>query len=179
DPNGDELIYQWQVPAGITATGQNSETLVVTGPAVDVETGYDLTLTVSDGALDASAATRLTVTPINDGGEGGDSCTTTDPEAANQPAWQASKVYNGGDKVSHNQLVWRAKYWTQGNEPSRTADQWSLESQVDLGWNAAVVYNGGDLTNHNGRQWKAKWWTQGNEPGKHDVWVDVGAASCR
>ncbi|MGL5092981.1 MAG: glycosyl hydrolase family 18 protein [Aeromonas sobria] len=179
DPNGDELIYQWQVPAGITATGQNSETLVVTGPAVDVETGYDLTLTVSDGALDASAATRLTVTPINDGGEGGDSCTTTDPEAANQPAWQASKVYNGGDKVSHNQLVWRAKYWTQGNEPSRTADQWSLESQVDLGWNAAVVYNGGDLTNHNGRQWKAKWWTQGNEPGKNDVWVDVGAASCR
>ncbi|PKQ81797.1 glycoside hydrolase [Aeromonas sobria] len=179
DPNGDELIYQWQVPAGITATGQNSETLVVTGPAVDVETGYDLTLTVSDGSLDASAATRLTVTPINDGGEGGDSCTTTDPEAANQPAWQASKVYNGGDKVSHNQLVWRAKYWTQGNEPSRTADQWSLESQVDLGWNAAVVYNGGDLTNHNGRQWKAKWWTQGNEPGKHDVWVDVGAASCR
>ena len=177
DPNGDELIYQWQVPAGITATGQNSATLVVTGPAVDVETGYDLSVTVSDGALDANAATRLTVTPINEGGEGG-SCNTTDPEAASVPAWQVSKVYNGGDKVSHNQLVWRAKYWTQGNEPSRSADQWALLSQVDLGWNAAVAYNGGDLTNHNGRQWKAKWWTQGNEPGKHDVWLDVGAASC-
>ncbi|MGL5587151.1 MAG: PKD domain-containing protein, partial [Aeromonas veronii] len=177
DPNDDELIYQWQVPAGITATGQNSATLVVTGPAVDVETGYDLSVTVSDGALDANAATRLTVTPINEGGEGG-SCNTTDPEAANVPAWQASKVYNGGDKVSHNQLVWQAKYWTQGNEPSRAADQWALVSQVDLGWNAAVAYNGGDLTNHNGRQWKAKWWTQGNEPGKHDVWLDIGAASC-
>ena len=58
------------------------------------------------------------------------------------------------------------------------ADQWALASQVDLGWSAAVAYNGGELTNHNGRQWKAKWWTQGNEPGKHDVWLDVGAASC-
>ena len=52
---------------------------MVTGPAVDAETGYDLSVTVSDGALDANAATRLTVTPINEGGEGG-SCNTTDPE---------------------------------------------------------------------------------------------------
>ena len=81
--------------------------------------------------------------------------------------------------MSHNQLVWRAKYWTQGNEPSRSADQWALASQVDLGWSAAVAYNGGELTNHNGRRWQARWWTQGNEPGKHGVWLDVGAASCR
>ncbi|MFQ2076412.1 hypothetical protein ACK33T_05990, partial [Aeromonas veronii] len=34
-------------------------------------------------------------------------------------------------------------------------------------------------TTHNGRQWKAQYWTKGNEPGKHDVWQDVGAASCK
>lgn len=182
DPNGDELTYQWNVPAGITATGHNSATLVVTGPDVDADTSYDLSLTVSDGALDANAATRLLVTAIIEGGDGGDtggdSCNPTDPNASKVPAWQSGKVYNGGDKVSHNQLVWRAKYWTQGNEPSRAADQWALESNVQLGWAASVAYNGGDVTNHNGRQWKAKWWTQGNEPGKNDVWVDVGAASC-
>ncbi|WP_323070303.1 carbohydrate-binding protein, partial [Aeromonas jandaei] len=49
----------------------------------------------------------------------------------------------------------------------------------DLGWSPAVAYNGGELTNHNGRRWQARWWTQGNEPGKHGVWLDVGAASCR
>ncbi|MFQ2013398.1 glycosyl hydrolase family 18 protein [Aeromonas veronii] len=175
DPNGDPLTYQWTVPAGLTASGQNSATLVVTGPSVTSDTAYDLSLTVSDGALDASAATRLTVKPVSGGG----GCSATDPDAANWPAWQASKVYNGGDKVSHNQLVWQAKYWTQGNEPSRTADQWLLVSKVQLGWDANVAYNGGEITTHNGRQWKAQYWTKGNEPGKHDVWQDVGAASCK
>ncbi|MBZ6072164.1 glycosyl hydrolase family 18 protein [Aeromonas schubertii] len=174
DPNGDVLTYQWTVPAGLTATGQTGATLVVTGPSVTADTPYDLTLTVSDGALDTSVATRLTVKPASTGG----GCQTTDPEAANWPAWQGSKTYNGGEKVSHNQLVWQAKYWTQGNEPSRTADQWQLLSQVQLGWDAGVAYNGGDRVNHNGRQWKAQYWTRGNEPGKHDVWQDVGAASC-
>ncbi|BBQ54423.1 glycosyl hydrolase family 18 protein [Aeromonas jandaei] len=175
DPNGDPLTYQWTVPAGLTASGQNSATLVVTGPNVTSDTTYDLSLTVSDGALDASAATRLTVKPVSGGG----GCSATDPDAANWPAWQASKVYNGGDKVSHNQLVWQAKYWTQGNEPSRTADQWTLVSKVQLGWDANVAYNSGDLTNHNGRQWKAQYWTRGDEPGKAAVWQDVGAASCK
>ncbi|MGY3862469.1 glycosyl hydrolase family 18 protein [Aeromonas lacus] len=175
DPNGDPLTYQWTVPAGLTASGQNSATLVVAGPNVTSDTAYDLSLTVSDGALDASAATRLTVKPVS----GGDGCSATDPDAANWPAWQASKVYNGGDKVSHNQLVWQAKYWTQGNEPSRTADQWTLVSKVQLGWDANVAYNSGDLTNHNGRQWKAQYWTRGDEPGKAAVWQDVGAASCK
>ncbi|MFM5363338.1 glycosyl hydrolase family 18 protein [Aeromonas veronii] len=175
DPNGDPLTYQWSVPAGITATGQNSATLVVTGPNVTSDTGYDLSVTVSDGGLDASAATRLTVKPASSGG----GCTATDPDAANWPVWQAASTYNSGDKVSHNQLVWQAKYWTQGNEPSRTADQWLLVSKVQLGWDANVAYNGGEITTHNGRQWKAQYWTKGNEPGKHDVWQDVGAASCK
>ncbi len=174
DPNGDPLTYQWSVPAGITATGQNSATLVVTGPSVTSDTGYDLSLTVSDGGLDASAATRLTVKPASGGG-----CTATDPDAVNWPVWKAATTYNSGDKVSHNQLMWQAKYWTQGNEPSRTTDQWLLVSKVQLGWDANVAYNGGELTTHNGRQWKAQYWTKGNEPGKHDVWQDVGAASCK
>ncbi|MGL4508462.1 MAG: glycosyl hydrolase family 18 protein, partial [Aeromonas sobria] len=175
DPNGDPLTYQWSVPAGITATGQNSATLVVTGPSVTSDTGYDLSLTVSDGGLDASAATRLTVKPASGGG----GCTATDPDAANWPVWKTATTYNSGDKVSHNQLVWQAKYWTQGNEPSRTTDQWLLVSKVQLGWDANVAYNGGEITTHNGRQWKAQYWTKGSEPGKHDVWQDVGAASCK
>ena len=173
DPNGDALSYQWTLPAGLSATGQDSATLVVTGPAVETATSYDLTLTVTDGALDTQASTRLTVTPVS----GGD-CGATDPDAANWPAWQASATYNGGDKVSHQGLVWQAKYWTQGNEPSRSADQWKLTSNVQLGWDAAVAYNAGDLTTHNGRSWKAQYWSRGDEPGVAAVWLDQGAASC-
>jgi chitinase len=174
DPNGDALSYQWTVPAGLSATGLDSATLVVTGSNVTSDTAYDLTLVVTDGALDATAVTRLTVKPASTGG----GCEASDPDAANHPAWSAGTVYNTNDKVSHKQLVWQAKYWTQGNEPSRTADQWKLVSQVQLGWDAGVVYNGGDVTSHNGRKWKAQYWTKGDEPGKAAVWVDQGAASC-
>ena len=174
DADGDALTYAWTVPAGVSATGQNSATLVVTGPNVTEATSYGLSVLVSDGALDASASTNLTVTPKVIGG----GCDATDPNAGNYPAWQTSVVYNTGDTVSHSQLVWKAKYWTQGNTPSRTADQWQLLSQVDLGWDAGVVYNGGQTTSYNGRVWKASYWTKGDVPGVAAVWVDIGAASC-
>ena len=174
DADGDALTYAWTVPAGVSATGQNSATLVVTGPNVTEATSYGLSVLVSDGALDASASTNLTVTPKVIGG----GCDATDPNAGNYPAWQTSVVYNTGDTVSHSQLVWKAKYWTQGNTPSRTADQWQLLSQVALGWDAGVAYTGGQTTSYNGRQWKASYWTKGDVPGVAAVWVDIGAASC-
>ena len=175
DADGDALSYSWTVPAGVSATGQNSATLVVTGPSVTENTVYSLSVLVSDGALDASAALSLTVTPVVVGG----GCEAVDPNAGNYPAWQASTVYNTGDVVSYDSLVWKAKYWTQGNTPSRTADEWSLESQVQLGWDAGVAYNGGQTTTHNGREWQASYWTKGDEPGVAAVWVDIGAASCQ
>lgn len=175
DADGDALTYAWTVPAGVSAIGQNSATLVVTGPNVTEATLYGLSVLVSDGALDASASTNLTVTPKVVGG----GCDATDPNAGNYPAWQTSVVYNTGNTVSHSQLVWKAKYWTQGNTPSRTADQWQLLSQVDLGWDAGVVYNGGQTTRYNGRVWKASYWTKGDVPSVAAVWVDIGAATCQ
>ena len=35
DPNGDALSYQWTVPAGLSATGLDSATLVVKGSERD------------------------------------------------------------------------------------------------------------------------------------------------
>ncbi len=174
DADGDSLTYAWTVPSGVAASGQNSATLVVTAPAVTQSTQYSLSVLVSDGALDASAALTLSVTPKATGGQ----CDATDPNAANYPAWNATSIYNTGDTVSYNQLVWKAKYWTQDNTPSRTADQWQLLSQVELGWDAGVAYNGGATTSYNGRQWQAKYWTKGDVPGVAAVWTDIGAASC-
>jgi chitodextrinase len=37
--------------------------------------------------------------------------------------WQASKVYLGGHYVVHNNTHWRAKWWTQNNEPAKN-DVW-------------------------------------------------------
>ncbi|MBB5955833.1 chitinase [Saccharothrix tamanrassetensis] len=47
--------------------------------------------------------------------------TTTDPACA-VAAWDATKVYNGGNQVSHKGKKWQAKWWTQGQEPGTTGE---------------------------------------------------------
>ncbi|GAL04080.1 chitinase [Photobacterium aphoticum] len=41
-----------------------------------------------------------------------------DPEPGDFPAWEATKVYTGGDKVSHKGGNFEAKWWTQGDDPA-------------------------------------------------------------
>ncbi|NRQ39197.1 chitinase [Nonomuraea sp. NN258] len=42
--------------------------------------------------------------------------------ACTAPAWNATAVYNGGQKVSHKSRTWEAKWWTQNNEPGTTGE---------------------------------------------------------
>jgi len=110
------------------------------------------------------------------------------------PPWSASAVYVGGDRVSHVEHTWRAKWWTQNEEPGTTGqfgvweDLGACEGDtlpppggecVDPPWSAAAVYVGGDRVSHDGRTWRAKWWTQGEEPGvtSSGVWEDLGACA--
>ncbi|MBE3653332.1 hypothetical protein BOO92_09840 [Vibrio navarrensis] len=55
------------------------------------------------------------------GEEGGNECSTTDANAEQYPAWDASTIYTNetytNETVSHNSFVYQAKWWTQGNEP--------------------------------------------------------------
>lgn len=41
------------------------------------------------------------------------------PPVDGVPAWEASKVYTAGNKVSHKGVIYQAKWWTQGNEPGK------------------------------------------------------------
>ncbi|ACJ27465.1 Chitinase [Shewanella piezotolerans WP3] len=172
DPDGDSLTYSWTLAPGLSAANTTSSAITVTAPSVTVDTQYSISVLVSDGALDSSAQSVITVKAAAPNG-----CDASDPDAANHPAWQADATYTGGNTVSHNCLVWRAKYWTQGNEPTVTAGEWALQSNVEQGWHSGVAYNGGDTTSHNGRKWQASWWTQGEEPGVASVWQDIGVAN--
>ncbi|HHQ4738701.1 TPA: carbohydrate-binding protein, partial [Aeromonas veronii] len=42
-----------------------------------------------------------------------------DPPVDGQPAWDASKVYTAGSKVSYKGAVYQAKWWTQGDDPAK------------------------------------------------------------
>ncbi|WP_297118801.1 glycosyl hydrolase family 18 protein [uncultured Enterobacter sp.] len=126
-------------------------------------------------------------TPSDEGTQPADEGTATgscdnpvDANASKYAAWDASKVYNNGDTVSSGNLVWKAKYWTQGNKPGFDADAWELVSQVKMNWRSDLVYNGGETTTYNGSVYRAKWWTRGDKPGNSDVWVKEGAsADCK
>lgn len=55
-------------------------------------------------------------------GEDGNEPGTCDGDA---PAWNSGGVYQGGDEVSHNGHNWRAKWWTQGDEPGE-GGEWGV-----------------------------------------------------
>lgn len=172
DADGDPLSYSWSAPDFSVSNG-SSATVTLTAPQVQETTDYTVTVTVDDGTDSVQAQVVVTVTYSDPGG----SCEMTDPNAGSYPAWASGSTYLGGDRVSHQDLVWEAKYWTQ-TQPGFTAADWKLISEVEVPWNASTAYSGGSEVNHNGRRWSASWWTQGDEPGAAGVWVDIGEASC-
>lgn len=112
-----------------------------------------------------------------------------DPEVpGDAAAYDSSKVYLGGDQVTHDGNTYEALWWTQGQEPG-TNSVWVLVSEGDGGddgngnggddgdtpaadaYDAAAVYLGGDLVTYDGNTYKAAWWTLGEEPGSSAVWV--------
>ncbi|XZG70853.1 glycosyl hydrolase family 18 protein [Chitinibacteraceae bacterium HSL-7] len=47
---------------------------------------------------------------------------TPTPVAGQYPVWEAGAVYNGGQRVTQNGNVYEAKWWTQGDDPSKSGD---------------------------------------------------------
>jgi hypothetical protein len=43
-------------------------------------------------------------------------------EGCTEPAWDPVKIYNTDSICSHNGHIWRAKWWTQGQEPGTTGE---------------------------------------------------------
>ncbi len=179
DPENDTLIYSWtNINAFTVVSGLGTASLTLKAPELETETITSINVTVTDGSLDASATTRVTVAKKDDDNGTGGECSVTDPNAANYPAWSATEIYTT-ETVSHNGLVYKANWWIQGVEPAPGVDGWQLISDANLGWDPAVAYSGKAQVDHKGNRWEAQWWTQGNEPGVDSVWVNIGDALCK
>lgn len=203
DPDGDTLSYAWSVPGDMNASGLNTANVSITAPDVSSETAYTLSVVVSDGNTSVQSNVQVTVTPkavvpdeagvpddetpaaddettpADDAATGSCDSSPVDVTAGQYPSWSSSKVYTGGNIVSFDNLVWKAKYWTQGNQPGFGVDAWDLVSKVQLGWQPTMVYNGGDTTTFEGNSYRAQWWTKGDKPGQNNVWVKTGTADCQ
>ncbi|MBO0460290.1 chitinase [Enterococcus sp. DIV1298c] len=89
------------------------------------EVGETVTNAFTDTGLTASTEYSYTVKAFDAAGnvsEASEALVITTAEAPAIAAWDAKKVYVLGDVVTHNGNTYRAKWWTQGNEPG--TEQW-------------------------------------------------------
>ncbi|WP_179261562.1 carbohydrate-binding protein [Natrinema halophilum] len=54
-------------------------------------------------------------------GESGNEGDTGNGGGQPYPAWDSSKIYREGDRVTHDGTTWEAQWWTQGQEPRNEA----------------------------------------------------------
>ncbi|KOT78248.1 chitinase [Streptomyces rimosus subsp. pseudoverticillatus] len=104
------------VPAGVTAslsadsvTAGGSATLTLATTAAAPSGTHRITVTGTGPSGSHSATYALTIT----GGSGGQ-CTAA--------PWAAGTVYTAGQQVSHKGHIWKAKWWTTGEEPGSTGE---------------------------------------------------------
>ncbi|MEU5216844.1 glycosyl hydrolase family 18 protein [Streptomyces sp. NPDC020807] len=96
-------------PASVTAGGSSALTLSTTTAAVSGT--YQVVVNGSGPSASHAAVLTLTVT-------GGTTQCTAAP-------WSTTAVYTGGQQVSHKGHIWKAKWWTTGEEPGTTG-QWGV-----------------------------------------------------
>ena len=100
------------------------------------------------------------------------SCEASDPAAGNFPPFSLQTTYLGGETISFNGLVYRAKWWTRGTMPSES-QAFDLISDVLLNYDRSRVYEAGDRALYDDGVYEAEWWTRGSAPGT-DPWRYVG-----
>ncbi|GGD79016.1 S8 family serine peptidase [Lacimicrobium alkaliphilum] len=75
---------------------------------------YSVELTVEDAEGLSHSVTKLVSVSDNNQGCGG------------LPAWNSSSVYTGGDQVQYNNNKYRAKWWSQGDNPEQNSGTWDV-----------------------------------------------------
>ncbi|MGU7817147.1 hypothetical protein ACV22W_33620, partial [Burkholderia sp. AW49-1] len=114
--------------------------------------------TTNQNASATSVPVSVTVAPS----DGGGTCDYRDPAAVGVPAWQ-SRNYNGGERVSYQNVIWQASYSTGTAAPDRN-DAWTLVSNVPVPYSAARAFEGGKEVTDQGSVYRAGWWTKGTAP---------------
>lgn len=94
-----------------TVSGTTLEYLVT---GLTANTAYTFSIKAIDAAGNVSSASNA----LN---------VTTPSAPSTYPAWNASTVYVGGNKVTHNGVNYEAKWWTLGETPGATgSDVWKV-----------------------------------------------------
>ncbi|WP_325894676.1 glycosyl hydrolase family 18 protein [Grimontia sp. NTOU-MAR1] len=151
----------------LSATDAEGDSLTFTASSGElVQTGNSATVSVATVDSTENSVVDVVVT-VTDGAETVEATVVVNVEG-NTPVdsnWDRNKVYNTGDKVTHNGVEYTAKWWTKGEEPGTSAVWEAFDDGSAKDWSADKVYNGGDIAIYEGNTYKAKWWTKGDVPG--------------
>lgn len=113
DPDGDSLSYQWQqisptAPLAVFADKTVADP-VISLPVNMTDTSFVFELMVSDGHLSDDQSITIN--------QWVDTSTTTSCNL-----WQSTGIYIEGDHITYNNQIWRAHWWTQGEQPGTTGE---------------------------------------------------------
>jgi len=146
------------VPANLAASATSSSSVSLTWSPATVAgggavTGYAIfengqqigtttTTTFTASNLSAATAYQFAVTAIDSAGSSAETAplsvtTAPVPPVSNVPAWSASTIYTAGMTVSEGGLVYKANWWTHGNDPvsssgaTGTGQPWTVIGKVN------------------------------------------------
>ncbi|WP_087020328.1 M66 family metalloprotease [Thaumasiovibrio subtropicus] len=165
------VTLNWAISDDVTFTGQGTDTITVTAPTVTADTYYTITLDVTDEHAQSTTASSLLEVSVADT----DICRpTTDKDADNYPEWQPQSYGTANTLVSHQQLVWKNKWYASEGEEPGIAGVWELVSDVMPLWQSQRTYSAGDEVHHANAEWRASAWiAAGQAPGDAAAWVKV------
>ncbi|CAE6929966.1 COG3325 Chitinase [Vibrio sp. B1FLJ16] len=118
DADNDSLTFNWTLPEGLAATVDGA-TVTFTAAEYSQDTSLAFTVSVSDGEASATASATVVVA---------EHTSVTDPVTCDN-AWDSGTVYTGGDQVTHAGSTWEAKWWTRGEDPTKSG-QWGVWKEV-------------------------------------------------
>jgi len=155
DKDNDKLTYKWTAPAAIALSSYDAVSADFTAPELVSKSDFNFTLVVTDEHGEKSVSKSIVVTVLGNAAVEPELTPEPPPEPPPEPTpvptpvptpeptptpspagkyatWDASKVYNTGDKVSLNGKDYQANYWTQGNQPGKAefTGEWSQWKQI-------------------------------------------------
>ncbi len=74
------------------------------------------------GACGGGPSTSPSVSPSTSASPSPSTSPSNPPGNCTAPAWTATGIYTGGTLVSHKNHTWKAKWWTQNEEPGTTGE---------------------------------------------------------
>ncbi|WP_326558476.1 carbohydrate-binding protein [Micromonospora sp. NBC_01796] len=96
-------------------------------------------------------------------------------------AWNASTVYNNGDRVGYQGRVYLASWYSRNQQPGDPNGPWQELGMTEDGatvWTASRIFNTGDTVMHNGKKFRARWYTRNQAPGDpNGPWEEIAPPS--